>query len=115
MGDIDVMRTLSELKERGLVKRSGNRVQISSDRYKETMESFIVSCLLSDIDKNFYVQVASSGSLKMYRDVKIIPFMKLKDVEDTPITLMRLVVEGRGKDLENHYLGTCQKFFPQCE
>jgi hypothetical protein len=99
MGDIDVRRTLSELEERGLVERDdkGYGVNISLDRYTEVMESYIQNCLLSDIDRDFYLQVAEDVSLERYIGEYLIPSIDTDQPEDVPITMMRLVVEGQGK------------------
>jgi hypothetical protein len=101
MGDIDVRRTLSELKERGLVKHVGYRygVEISPNRFTEIMGSYIQNCLLSDIDRDFYLQVADDNSLRFYTEQYLDPFTDTEQSEDVPITTMRLVVEGRAADI----------------
>ncbi|XP_048769292.2 uncharacterized protein LOC125675587 isoform X2 [Ostrea edulis] len=104
MGDIDVRRTLNELEEKGLVTRDGDSERFHIRRDTEIMKSYRENCLLSDIDKDFYIQVASNGSLKIYRDEYL--------WRGVPITLMRLVMEGRGQCVK-HFIGEGFRDFVQ--
>ncbi|XP_056015094.1 uncharacterized protein LOC125676204 isoform X4 [Ostrea edulis] len=99
MGDIDVRRTLNELEEKVLVTRYGDSKRFHIRRYKEIMKSYRENCLLSDIDKDFYMQVASDYSLRMYTLEYLIEDTDIEQPVDIPITLMRLVVEGRIEDV----------------
>jgi hypothetical protein len=112
MGDIDVRRTLSELKERGLVELNGDGLNISSRRYREVMRSYTQNCLLSDIDRHFYLQVADDDSLGRCIGEYLFPSTDTEQPEDVPITMMRLVMEGRGKAIHNalEWTGTISYF-----
>ncbi|XP_056015100.1 uncharacterized protein LOC125677879 [Ostrea edulis] len=97
MGDIDVRRTLTELEEKGLVTRYSYIFRIRRDT--KIMKSYGENCLLSDIDKDFYMQVASDYSLCMYTLEYLIEDTDIEQPVDTPITVMRLIVEGRMYDV----------------
>ncbi|XP_056017075.1 uncharacterized protein LOC125674433 [Ostrea edulis] len=98
MGDIDVRRILSELEEKGLITRDEASVEIPSNQYEKIMRFYRENCLLSDIDKDFYIQVASNESLHIYADVYLRQSAEKEKPEDIPIKLLRLVLEGRAKD-----------------
>ncbi|XP_048765302.2 uncharacterized protein LOC125673075 isoform X2 [Ostrea edulis] len=97
MGDIDVRRTLTELEEKGLVTRDSYIFHIRRDT--KIMKSYGENCLLSDIDKDFYMQVASDYSLCMYTLEYLSEDTDIEQPVDTPITVMRLIVEGRMYDV----------------
>jgi hypothetical protein len=108
MGDIDVSRALRELEKTGLIISEGDRVHIHTYREEEIMKLYRENCLLSDIDKDFYIQVASERSLSLYIAAYLLPSMctDTEQLVGIPITLMRLIVEGRIEDVEK-YTGTC--------
>ncbi|XP_056015097.1 uncharacterized protein LOC125676189 isoform X3 [Ostrea edulis] len=95
MGGIDVRRTLSELKEKGLVTRYSDSERFHISQNTKIMKSYGENCLLSDIDKDFYMQVASDYSLCMYTLEYLSEDTDIEQPVDTPITVMRLIVEGR--------------------
>ncbi|XP_056015370.1 uncharacterized protein LOC125675033 isoform X2 [Ostrea edulis] len=107
MGDIDVRRTLSELAERQLVLYFDDNVPfcVHLCQREEIMRSCIENCLLSDIDKDFYLQVASGGSLHTYAVVYLSQSTYTEQPYHIPITLMRLVIEGRAKDAVGYHQG----------
>lgn len=106
MGDIDVRRTLSDLEEKGLITRDEASVEIPSNQYEKIMRFYRENCLLSDIDKDFYIQVASNESLHIYADVYLRQSAEKEKPEDIPIKLLRLVLEGRAKDAGMSIPGT---------
>ncbi|XP_056015088.1 uncharacterized protein LOC125676201 [Ostrea edulis] len=101
MGDIDVRKTLSELEKKGLVECDGDIILISYLRDKDVTRSYRENCLLSDIDKDFYIQVASDSSLNIYTSEYLLQSNYTEQSVDTPITVMRLVVEGRAQGVMN--------------
>ncbi|XP_061177667.1 uncharacterized protein LOC133186431 [Saccostrea echinata] len=102
MGDIDVRKTLEELEDRGLlyVRESyhmhGTRYCIPFGRQYEIEESYKQNCLLSDIDKDFLIHVASDLSLRRYiTESRILNRDVSSPQASSSITLMRLMTEGR--------------------
>ncbi|XP_061193206.1 uncharacterized protein LOC133201420 [Saccostrea echinata] len=102
IGDIDVGEIIKELRNKGLVEPRipGDRVYISFEKRPHIMKSYRENCLLSEIDKDFFIQVASNGSIGKYAEEYCRHVDGSRKSEDIgPITMMRLIVEGRGNEL----------------
>ncbi|XP_062613439.1 uncharacterized protein LOC134275196 [Saccostrea cucullata] len=104
MGDIDVWKILEELEDRGLVER--DREMFNSDRAvyhvsinkeHEISQSFIENCLLSDIDRDFLIDVAEVFPLyTWYTTQDLIINRDISSPQASrSITVMRLIMEGR--------------------
>ncbi|XP_062576896.1 uncharacterized protein LOC134238800 [Saccostrea cucullata] len=97
MGDIDVWKRVKELENKGLVLPfSDHKKRILYDKRSMIMKYFREDCLQSEIDKDFFIQVASDESIETYADVYCRHGDGSRESEDIgPITTMRLIVEGR--------------------
>ncbi|XP_062590495.1 uncharacterized protein LOC134252075 [Saccostrea cucullata] len=94
MGDINVSKTLEELKDMELIRSDSNQLIISHEKQSLIMKSYIDDCLLSDIDKDFYLQVTSNFSVIVYEEEFIFNRHVSRGLQSNcPITLMRLLVE----------------------
>ncbi|XP_062569979.1 uncharacterized protein LOC134232014 isoform X2 [Saccostrea cucullata] len=99
VGDIDIMTIVKELENKGLVIEGFNSryKRIPDDKKSMIMKSYRENCLLSEIDKDFFIQVASDKTIETYAEVYCRHGDGPRESEDIgPITAMRLIVEGRG-------------------
>ncbi|XP_062612628.1 uncharacterized protein LOC134274360 isoform X2 [Saccostrea cucullata] len=105
MGDIDVWKTLEELYDRELVECVGHTNNRFNPVYMYTcanhynrfkiMESYRENCLLSDIDKDFLVEVASDIPLNYFGTESYILNLDVSSPQDKrSITIMRLMMDG---------------------
>ncbi|XP_062617561.1 uncharacterized protein LOC134279221 isoform X2 [Saccostrea cucullata] len=109
MGDIDVRKTLEGLEDRGLVIRVGEMFNsdrtvytVDIEKLNEIIQSYIKNCLLSDIDKDFFIDVAGYSPLRVWYTTQapIINRDILNPQAGRSITFMRLMMEGRMDDVE---------------
>ncbi|XP_062611349.1 uncharacterized protein LOC134273186 [Saccostrea cucullata] len=114
MGDIDVWKILKELKNKGLVKSYSDHKEkrIAYEKRFLIMKSYRENCLLSEIDKDFFIQVASDQSIETY----VWEYCRRGDSsiesEDIgPITTTRLIVEGHGRRLPYSVIAKLPDFF----
>ncbi|XP_056016434.1 uncharacterized protein LOC125676855 isoform X2 [Ostrea edulis] len=115
MGSINIMKTLDELCDKGLCLRTsdmmhrfsldGRRRFVCDGRlyeltYNESrvMRYYVTQCLHNDMDKEFFLCMASERCLRLYAEQHILSSSE----ENCPITLMRLIVESEVERLELH-------------
>jgi hypothetical protein len=104
IGDIDVSKTVSELRDMGLLAEraarqyrstfwrkplDSNCFMVSARYFDGLMRFYVQNCLNTDLDKEFFCRVASDGCLSLYSRMYFTPPTE----ETCPITLMRLVIE----------------------
>lgn len=113
MGSINMMETLDELCDKGLCLRTkerlGERRRFVCDgrlyelTYNESrvMRYYVTQCLHNDMDKEFFLCMASERCLQLYAEQHTLSSSE----ENCPITLMRLIVESEVERLELHVEG----------
>ncbi|XP_062607337.1 uncharacterized protein LOC134269137 isoform X1 [Saccostrea cucullata] len=108
MGDIDFRKIVKELENKGLVESYSydHKKYIPYSKQSMIIKSYRENCLLGDIDKDFFIQVASDKSIETYAKMYCLHGDGSRESEDSgPITTMRLIVEGRGHGLPDSVKG----------
>ncbi|XP_062599936.1 uncharacterized protein LOC134261525, partial [Saccostrea cucullata] len=102
MGDVDVWKTLKELEDRELVGLLVENKEellsvyfIPSYTRWEIMESYRENCLLSDIDKEFFVDVVYIPLYYIETESNILNLDVSSPQDKRSLMLMRLVMEGK--------------------
>ncbi|XP_056016435.1 uncharacterized protein LOC125676865 [Ostrea edulis] len=117
MGSINVMKTLDELRDKGLClmtpglildsdieKRTtrfvhdGRRYLSIFDIESRVMRYYVTQCLHNDMDIEFFLCMASERCLQLYAEKHTFSSFE----ENCPTTLMRLIVESNVERLQLH-------------
>lgn len=119
MGSINMMKTLDELCDKGLcmttsdtilgfIIEEGRRRFVCDGRLYEltcnesrVMRYYVTQCLHNDMDKEFFLCMASERCLQLYAEQHTLSSSE----ENCPITLMRLIVESEVEKLQLHVEG----------
>lgn len=115
IGNINVLKTINELQNKGFVAVTttyrflfGNRIQvllrlhngyccsISFGQQYQLMRYYVTKYLYNDMEKDFFLSVASDRCLQLYANTHV----HSSSEQNCPITLMRLIVEREVKGLQ---------------
>ncbi|XP_062578995.1 uncharacterized protein LOC134240905 [Saccostrea cucullata] len=93
MGNINVMKTMNELRKKGLMDLKGDNLQRVTRSYKK-------NCIVNDIDKDFFLEVATPYSLLSYTDVYLNYSSQSGRLTDTSrIPYMRRTMQDHSREI----------------